>query len=82
VASRFLRELKIFILPFSTRFDGRAQLGGTLAFADQLVELGAFLRAKPHYVLLDGNLFPDHDPSLPCSDRDSEVAVIFNDGSD
>jgi hypothetical protein len=36
--------------------------------------LGAF------YVLLDGNLFPDHEspPSLPCSDRDSEVAVIFN----
>jgi Transposase DDE domain len=29
--------------------------------ADQLVELGAFLRAQPHYVLLDGNLFPDRD---------------------
>jgi hypothetical protein len=62
----------------------RQQLGGTLALADQLVELGAFLRAQPHYVLLDGNLFPDHEspPSLPCGDRDSEVAVIFNDGSD
>jgi len=62
----------------------RQQLGGTLAFADQLVELGAFLRAQPHHVLLDGNLFPDHEspPSLSCSDRDSEVAVIFNDGSD
>src|SRR6516164_7342158 len=62
----------------------RQQLGGTPAFADQLVELGAFLRAQPHHVLLDGNLFPDHEspPSLPCGDRDSEVAVIFNDGSD
>jgi hypothetical protein len=29
-------------------------------------------------------LFPDHEspPSLPRGDRDSEVAVIFNDGSD
>jgi hypothetical protein len=54
------------------------------AAADQLVELGAFLRAQPHYVLLDGNLFPDHEspPSLPCSDRNSEVGVIFKDGSD
>jgi hypothetical protein len=28
--------------------------------------------------------FPDHEspPSLPCGDRDSEVAVTFNDGSD
>src|ERR1700687_1677840 len=62
----------------------RQQLGGTLAFADQLVELGAFLRAQPYYVLLDGNLFPDHEspPSLPCGDRDSEVTVIFNDESD
>ena len=62
----------------------RQQLGGTLAFADQLVELGAFLRAQPHYVLLDGNLFPHHEssPSLPCGDRDSEVTVIFNDESD
>src|SRR5271168_549143 len=62
----------------------RQQLSGTLAFADQLVDLGAFLRAQPHYVLLDGNRFPDHEssPSLPCGDRDSEGAVIFNDGSD
>jgi hypothetical protein len=32
--------------------------------------------AQPHHVLLDGNLFPDHEspPSLPCRDRDSEVA--------
>jgi hypothetical protein len=46
--------------------------------------LGAFFRAQPHYVLLDGNLCPDHEspPSLPCGDRDSEVAVVFNDGSD
>jgi hypothetical protein len=52
--------------------------------SNQLVELGAFLRAQPYYVLLDGNLFPDHEspPSLPCSDGGSEVAVIFNDGSD
>ena len=35
-------------------------------------------------IILHGNLFPDHEspPSLPCSDRDSEVAVIYNDGSD
>jgi hypothetical protein len=39
----------------------RQQLGGTLAFADQLVEFGAFLRAQPHYVLLDGNLLPEHE---------------------
>src|ERR1700730_10885145 len=60
------------------------QLRGTLALGDQLVELGVFFRAQPYYVLLDGNFFPDHEspPSLPCSDRDSEVAVIFNDGSD
>ena len=31
----------------------RQQLGGTLAFADQLVELGVFCRAQPHYVLLE-----------------------------
>src|SRR5258708_3202985 len=44
----------------------RQQLRGTLAFADQLLELGAFLRAQPHYVFLDGNLFPGHEspPSL------------------
>ena len=54
------------------------------SFADQLVELGVFFRAQPYYVLLDGNLFPDREspPSLPCGDRDSEVAVIFNDGSE
>src|SRR5208282_6902097 len=48
----------------------RQQLGGPLAFADQLVELGAFLRAQPHYVLLDGNLFPDHEspPSLAATE--------------
>jgi hypothetical protein len=47
-------------------------------------DLGPFLRAQPHYVLVDGNLLPDHEspPSLQCSGRDSEVAVIFNDGSD
>src|SRR5208282_4045467 len=48
----------------------RYELGGPLAFADQLVELGAFLRAQPHYVLLDGNLFPDHEspPSLAATE--------------
>jgi hypothetical protein len=53
-----------------------------LAGADQGVELIAFLRAQPHHVLLDGDLFPDHEssPSLACSDRDSETHVIFNDG--
>ena len=62
----------------------RQQLRGTLAFADQLLELGAFLRCQPHDVLLDGDLFPGHEspPSLACGDRDSEVAVIFNDGGD
>ena len=62
----------------------RQQLGGTLAFADQLVESIAFLRAQPHYVLLDGNLFPGHEspPSLPCRDRDSEIPVMINDESD
>src|SRR5580693_4421255 len=55
-----------------------------LTFADQLIELGTFLRGQPHYVLLDGDLFPGHEspPSLACGDRDSEVAVIFNDGGD
>jgi hypothetical protein len=37
-----------------------------------------------HHVLLDGNPFPDHEspPSPSCSDKDSQIAVIFNDGSD
>src|SRR5258708_219194 len=62
----------------------RQQLRRTLTFADQLIELGTFLRGQPHYVLLDGDLFPGHEspPSLACGDRDSEVAVIFNDGGD
>ena len=34
------------------------QLGGTLAFADQLVEPIALLRVEPDHVFLDGNLFP------------------------
>jgi hypothetical protein len=57
---------------------------GTLTFADQFIELGAFLRAQPHDVLLDGDLFPGHEspPSLACGDRDSEIAVIFNDEGD
>jgi hypothetical protein len=44
----------------------------------------SFLRAQPHYVFLDGDLFPGHESpsSLACCDRDSEVAVIFNDGGD
>ena len=62
----------------------RQQLRRTLTFADQLIELGTFLPAQPHHVLLDGDLFPGHEspPSLTCCDRDSEVAVIFNDGGD
>jgi hypothetical protein len=46
--------------------------------------LGTFLRGQPHYVLLDGDLFPGHEspPSLASGDIDSEVAVIFNDGGD
>jgi hypothetical protein len=62
----------------------RQQLRRTLTFADQLIELGTFLRGQPRYVLLDGDLFPGHEspPSLACGDRDSEVAVIFNDGGD
>src|SRR5215467_4135681 len=48
----------------------RQQLRGTLTFADQFIELGTFLRAQPHYVLLDGNLFPDHEspPSLAATE--------------
>ena len=62
----------------------RQQLGGTLAFADQLVELIAFLRVEPDHVFLDGNLFPGHEspPSLSCCDRDSEIPVMINDGGD
>src|SRR5437899_3568139 len=62
----------------------RQQLGGTLAFANQLVESIAFLRVEPDHVFLDGNLFPGHEspPSLPCRDRDSEIPVIINDGGD
>jgi hypothetical protein len=62
----------------------RQQLGGTLAFANQLVESIAFLRVEPDHVFLDGNLFPGHEspPSLPCRDRDSEIPVRINDGGD
>jgi hypothetical protein len=62
----------------------RQQLGGTLAFANQLVESIVFLRVEPDHVFLDGNLFPGHEspPSLPCRDRDSEILVMINDGSD
>ena len=47
-------------------------------------KLIALLRTQPDHVFLDGNLFPGHEspPSLPGGDRDSEVPVIFNDGSD
>src|SRR5208337_2336271 len=47
----------------------RQQLGGTLAFADQVVELCAFVRAQPHNVFLDGNLFRGHEspPALACA---------------
>src|SRR4029077_18866652 len=50
----------------------RQQLGGTLAFADQLVESIAFLHVEPDHVFLDfldGNLFPGHEspPSLPAA---------------
>src|SRR5580704_6369995 len=62
----------------------RQQLGGTLTFANQLVESIAFLRVEPDHVFLDGNLFPGHEspPSLPCRDRDSEIPVMINDGGD
>ena len=62
----------------------RQQLGGTLAFANQLVESIALLRVEPDHVFLDGNLFPGHEspPSLPCRDRDSEIAVMINDWGD
>src|SRR5260370_20327276 len=62
----------------------RQQLGGTIAFADQLVESIAFLRVEPDHVFLDGNLFPGHEspPSLPCCDRDSEIPVMINDGGE
>ncbi len=59
----------------------RRLVGGTLAFADQLVEPIAFLRVEPDHVFLDGNLFPGHEspPSLPCRDRSSEIPVMIND---
>ena len=40
------------------------------------------VRAQPHNVLLDGNLFPGHQspPSLLISDSDSEIPVHINDG--
>src|SRR5947209_6891747 len=62
----------------------RQQLGGTLAFANQLVESIAFLHVEPDHVFLDGDLFPGHEspPSLPCCDRDSEIPVMINDGGD
>src|SRR5260370_40239856 len=53
----------------------RQQLGGTLAFANQLVESIAFLRVEPDQVFLDYNLFPRHEssPSLLLGERDSEI---------
>jgi hypothetical protein len=56
----------------------RQQLGGTLAFTDQLAESIAFLRVEPDHVFLDGNLFPAHEspPSLAYRDRDSEIPII------
>jgi hypothetical protein len=46
--------------------------------ADEVRELFALLRAQPHDVFLDGNLFPGHEspPSLFQSDRDS--AAVLN----
>ena len=68
----------------TTASAGPQQLGGTLAFANQLVESIAFLRIEPDHVFLDGNLFPGHEspPSLSCRDRDSEIPVMINDGGD
>ena len=62
----------------------RQQLGGTLAYANQLVESIAFLRVEPDHVFLDGNLFRGNEspPSLPCRDRDSEIPVKINDRGD
>ena len=62
----------------------RQQLGGTLAFANQLVESIAFLRVEPDHVFLDGNLFPGplwetlwvRISSLPCSLRWSRSARL------
>src|SRR5580693_391573 len=61
----------------------RQQLRRTLTFAAQLIELGTFLRGQPHYVFLDGDLFPGHEspPSLACGDRDSEVASFSMTGA-
>jgi hypothetical protein len=39
----------------------RQQLGGTLALADQIVELRALIRAQPYNVFLDGYLFRGHE---------------------
>ena len=59
----------------------RQQLGRTLALVDQVIELRAFVRAQPHNVFLDGNLFRGHEspPALASRHRDSENRVRFND---
>jgi hypothetical protein len=48
----------------------RQQLGGTLAFVDQVVEPIAFLRGEFDRVFLDRNRFPGHEspPSLPATE--------------
>jgi hypothetical protein len=58
-------------------------LGRTLAFVDQAVELLAFVRAQSHNVSLDGNILRGHEspPSLGRG-SDSENSVRFNDISD
>jgi hypothetical protein len=56
---------------------------GPLALADELIESGAFLRAQPDHVLLDGNLFAGHEssPSLDRDGTDSDNPGKGNDGS-
>jgi hypothetical protein len=59
------------------------EINGTMSLPLR-INSSSWACSSAHYALLDTNLFPDHEspPSLPCGDRGSEVAVIFNDGSD
>src|ERR1700726_103066 len=56
----------------------RQQLGGTLAFADKIVELRAFIRTQTHNVFLDGNLFRGHEspPGLTATEIQKTASVV------
>jgi len=60
-------------MPFES-FDEAARLGCRV---DQVVELRAFLRAQPHNVFLDGNLFRGHES--PPALATTEIQKIASD---